>query len=83
VHEKTSLKFSPFCGVPTPASILLARPCERAPIRGMRDGREPGRTGVVAVYGGAVRPIMLLAAVLVAEGVSFVLVGSAALYLHS
>jgi hypothetical protein len=29
-----------------------------------------------------VRPIMLLAAVLVAEGVSFVLVGSAALYLH-
>lgn len=49
----------------------------------MRDGREPGRTGVVAVYGGAVRPIMLLAAVLVAEGVSFVLVGSAALYLHS
>ena len=29
-----------------------------------------------------VRPIMLLAAVLAAEGVSFVLVGSAALYLH-
>ena len=47
-----------------------------------RTGREYGCAGTAAVYGGAVRPIMLLAAVLAAEGVSFVLVGSAALYLH-
>jgi hypothetical protein len=33
-------------------------------------------------YGGAVPPILLLAAVLAAEDVSFVLVGSAALYLY-
>ena len=33
-------------------------------------------------YGCAVPPILLLAAVLAAEEVSFVLVGSAALYLH-